>query len=65
MFYYINHALSVILVYVGLKMIAAKWIHIHPALSLLFIALVLTMAITASIKKNKGGWRKAEGGRKK
>lgn len=53
MFYYINHALAVILCFVGLKMIVAKWIHIHPAISLVFIALVLTTAIVASIRKNK------------
>lgn len=52
-FYYINHALAVILVFVGLKMIVAKWVHIHPGISLLFIALVLTVAIVASVQKNK------------
>lgn len=52
-FYYINHALAVILCFVGLKMISAKWVHINPAFSLLFIALVLTVAIVASVRRNK------------
>jgi tellurite resistance protein TerC len=53
MFYYINHALAVILCFVGIKMIVAKWIHINPVVSLVFIALVLTVAIIASANKNK------------
>jgi tellurite resistance protein TerC len=52
-FYYINHALAVILCFVGLKMIAAKWVHVNPAISLVFIALVLTIAIIASVQRNK------------
>lgn len=52
-FYYINHALAVILIFVGTKMLLADVYHIHPAVSLIFIALVLTAAIYASVVRNK------------
>jgi tellurite resistance protein TerC len=52
-FYYINHALAVILVFVGGKMLISKIYEIRPGISLLFIALVLTVAILASVEKNK------------
>jgi tellurite resistance protein TerC len=52
-FYYINHALAVILTFVGLKMLTGNVVHLHPAVSLIFIAFVLTAAIVASVIKNK------------
>jgi tellurite resistance protein TerC len=52
-FYYINHALAVILVFVGGKMLISKIYEIQPGVSLIFIALVLTIAILASVNKNK------------
>ena len=52
-FHYINHALAVILVFVGGKMLLADVIKIDSFISLLFIALVLTIAILASVGRNK------------
>lgn len=52
-FYYINHALAVILIFVGTKMLLADIYHIHPVVSLIFIAMVLTAAIYASVVRNK------------
>jgi tellurite resistance protein TerC len=52
-FYYIHHAIAVILCFVGAKMLLADRFVIHPALSLLIIAIVLTWAIIASVIKNR------------
>ena len=48
-FVYIKPAISVLLVYVGLKMMAAHWYHLPTVVSLAFIVSVLTTAIVASI----------------
>jgi tellurite resistance protein TerC len=52
-FVYLQPALAVILVYVGLKMIASYWYHVPTALSLSFIALVLAAAIRLSMRKSR------------
>ncbi|HRU39190.1 MAG TPA: TerC family protein [Candidatus Goldiibacteriota bacterium] len=52
-FYYINHALSVILCYVGLKMIVSGFYKIDALVSLAFIAGVLASAIAASVVRNR------------
>ena len=52
-FHYVNHALAVILVFVGSKMLIAGVYKIGSGVSLLFIAAVLTVAIVASVAKNK------------
>jgi tellurite resistance protein TerC len=49
-FDYLQPGLAVILAFVGTKMILAEWIHIPTFASLAVIALVLTVAIVASIK---------------
>lgn len=48
-FHYLKVALSIILVYVGIKMLVSDIFHIPSLLSLAFIALVLTIAIIASM----------------
>jgi tellurite resistance protein TerC len=48
-FYYLKAGLSIILTFVGIKMILTDIYHIPTGLSLLVIALVLTIAILASI----------------
>ncbi|TRZ71134.1 MAG: TerC family protein [Actinobacteria bacterium] len=48
-FVYLKPAISVLLIYVGLKMTAAHWYHVPTWLSLLFILMVMTVAIVASI----------------
>ncbi|RME49174.1 MAG: TerC family protein [Chloroflexi bacterium] len=52
-FYYLKAGLSVVLVFVGVKMVAAQWIHIPVALSLLVIGVVLTVAIVASLVRSR------------
>jgi tellurite resistance protein TerC len=49
-FDYLQPGLAVILGFVGIKMIVSEWYHIPTGVSLAFIALVLTVAIVASIK---------------
>ena len=50
-FHYLQLGLAVILAFVGAKMILAHWYHLPTFASLLFIALVLTVAIVASLKR--------------
>lgn len=53
-FDYLQPGLAVILAFVGVKMIVAEWYHIPTFLSLAVIALILTVAIVASIKLDRG-----------
>jgi TerC family integral membrane protein len=53
-FTYLQQGLAVILAFVGVKMIIAEWYHIPTWLSLVVIALVLTAAISFSIKSQRG-----------
>lgn len=48
-FHYLKIGLAVILVGVGLKMLSADWIHLPEWMPLLFIALVLLVAVVASL----------------
>ena len=48
-FVYLKPAISVLLIYVGLKMTIAHWYHVPTWLSLLFILMVMTIAIVASV----------------
>jgi tellurite resistance protein TerC len=52
-FDYLQPGLAVILAFVGVKMILAEWYHIPTFASLGVIALVLTVAIVASIKLDR------------
>jgi tellurite resistance protein TerC len=52
-FDYLQPGLAVILAFVGGKMIASHWYHLPTALSLAVIALVLAVAIVASIKLDR------------
>lgn len=49
-FVYLQQGLAVILAFVGIKMIIAEWYHIPTAVSLGFIAVVLTVAIVVSLR---------------
>ncbi len=50
-FAYLQQGLAVILAFVGVKMLILEWYHIPTWLSLSVIALVLTVAIVASLRK--------------
>jgi tellurite resistance protein TerC len=52
-FYYINHALTLILCFVGFKMLFSAYVHISSGISLIVIAVILTAAIIASVIRNK------------
>jgi tellurite resistance protein TerC len=52
-FDYLQPGLAVILAFVGMKMILAEWIHIPTFASLAVIAVVLAVAIVASIKLDR------------
>jgi len=46
---YLGLGLAVVLVFIGIKMILAEWVHISPTLSLGIIAAILTVTIVASV----------------
>ena len=48
-FHYLDLGLAAILVFIGLKMMVAKWLHVPNLLSLGVIAGVLTTAIVVSL----------------
>jgi tellurite resistance protein TerC len=52
-FHYLKMGLSIILVFIGVKMLIAGVVHISTVLSLIVILLVLTIAIGASMVRNK------------
>ena len=52
-FRYLQLGLAVILAFVGVKMIISEWYHIPTAVSLAVIALVLAVAIVASVLKDR------------
>ncbi len=52
-FDYLQPGLAVILAFVGTKMIVAEWVHIPTFVSLGVIALVLAVAIVASVKLDR------------
>jgi tellurite resistance protein TerC len=52
-FHYLSHALGVILVFVGLKMVVSHWFHMNTYISLAVILLILVVAIVGSIRHNK------------
>jgi tellurite resistance protein TerC len=52
-FVYLKPAISVLLIYVGAKMLVAHWYHLPTIISLTFIVLVMTVAIVASVVKDR------------
>jgi len=48
-FYYLKHALSVILAFIGVKMLIVDFYHIYTSHSLIFIICVFVVAIVASV----------------
>lgn len=49
LFHYLHYGLSLVLVFVGVKMLMADFYHIPTPYALAFIALTLTVSIVASI----------------
>lgn len=52
-FYYLSHGLSLVLIFIGVKMLAAEFIHVDIIISLLIVAAILVVAIIASLVRNK------------
>jgi tellurite resistance protein TerC len=52
-FYYLKHALSIILVFIGVKMLIVDFYHIYTSHSLIFIVCVFVIAIVASVLRGK------------
>jgi tellurite resistance protein TerC len=52
-FDYLQEGLAIILAFVGVKMIIQEWYHIPTFASLVFIAVVLTVAIVVSVKVDR------------
>jgi len=56
-FYYLSHGLSIVLIFIGVKMLIADIVHIPISISLCLVVGILTIAIAASMHRN----RKTEG----
>ncbi len=52
-FYYLRHGLSIVLIFVGVKMLVDGFYHISIGLSLLVILVVLSVAVGMSMYRNK------------
>jgi len=52
-FHYLKTGLSIILVFIGIKMLISNVIHISTAIFLIAILLILSIAIGASMLRNK------------
>jgi tellurite resistance protein TerC len=58
-FYYLSHGLSLVLIFIGLKMLLDHFVHIPVTWSLLAVTLILTVAVVASLVKRKTESRKS------
>jgi tellurite resistance protein TerC len=61
-FHYLSHGLGAVLVFVGLKMVLAPWVHIDTYLSLGVISAILVAAIYLSERKTRRLRREAHKG---
>jgi len=52
-FRFLTHGLSIVLVFVGLKLLASPWIHLPPWVSLVVIAVVLGGAVAFSLAHSR------------
>jgi tellurite resistance protein TerC len=62
-FRYLTHGLSIVLVFVGIKLLASPWIHLPPWVSLVVIAVVLGSAVAFSLVYSRHEERAAGGSR--
>jgi tellurite resistance protein TerC len=61
-FTYLSYGLSIVLMFIGLKMLAEGFLHIPVGVSLLVVAGILGIAIGASVIRNRRLARRGEGG---
>jgi tellurite resistance protein TerC len=52
-FYYLSHGLSLVLVFIGVKMLLADLYHIPIAIALGIVVLILAVAVVASLVRNR------------
>jgi tellurite resistance protein TerC len=52
-FYYLKHGLSVVLIFIGVKMLIADLFHVPIGISLAVIGTILTIAIILSMRRNR------------
>ena len=52
-FYYLSHGLSLVLMFIGVKMLVADFIHIDIVISLLIVATILIIAVIASLVRTR------------
>jgi tellurite resistance protein TerC len=60
-FRFLTHGLSIVLVFVGLKLLASPWVHLAPWVSLVVIAVVLGGAVVISLLHSRREERAALG----
>jgi len=52
-FYYLSHGLSIVLIFIGVKMLIADFFHIPISISLSIVVGILTLAVVASMQRNR------------
>jgi tellurite resistance protein TerC len=52
-FYYLKHGLSVVLIFIGVKMLIADLFHVHIGISLAVIGTILAISIILSMRRNR------------
>jgi tellurite resistance protein TerC len=52
-FHYLSHGLSLVLIFIGMKMLLADFIHIPIGISLAVVTIVLTLAVIASLIRQR------------
>jgi len=52
-FYYLSHGLSIVLIFIGMKMLLANIVHIPVGFSLGIVAGILFVAVVLSLRRNK------------
>lgn len=50
-FHHLRHGLALVLVFVGLKMLAEKWVHVPTHVSLAVVTVILAASVTASLRR--------------
>jgi tellurite resistance protein TerC len=61
-FRYLTHGLSIVLVFVGLKLLLSSWIHLPPWVSMVVIVVVLGGAVVFSLLHSRREERRASSG---
>lgn len=51
---YLHYGLAAVLALAGIKLVVADWVHVHPLISVLAIALCIGCAVAASLLKRNG-----------